>query len=324
MILPWLSGFLEFRKAPVTWLLFLFNMGFYVFLAFQSYSDDKQFDRFVSDTDFLKTQAFVFAQFIERRPAEYPTLLSDIAARAQQGHRVAQHQLSGLALRDARFAEEGPAEAYFGDEVAIADWKDKFESFVDLQKRHPSQVWGVSSGSEVFWKTVTYQFVHGGYFHLVTNMFFLLIFGGFLEVAIGGAAVFFLYLLGGVAAALAFSELTGLSLAPLIGASGAINGLIGFFAVFYLRHRMSFFYFLLPRLGYYGKIELPVWIFLILWVLSDFASVMASVPELGGVAYTAHLGGFAFGLGVGALVFLWRKAASHGVFGNASRLHKML
>ena len=323
MILPWLLGFQSLIRAPVVWSLFFANLAFYGFTSSSYKSGDASIEELIADSEFLSTQSLVFSQFVERHPAEYSPLINRISEKSKRGSLLARRVLSGLALRDLKFISSGLKIEYSGDAIAIDRWKKKFTDLCRLQKNHPLQEYGIGVGSTVMWKFFTYQFVHGGSFHIIINMFFLLIFGGFVEAVFGHLCFLAVYLLGGVVAALSFMFATGLSMAPLIGASGAINALVGFCAVFFLGKRMQFLYFLLPSYKYYGKTDLPFWIFLLLWVFADVGSAITSVPELGGVAYTAHLGGVGFGVLTGLLLLFWSKSTSHRIFRDASGLHEL-
>src|ERR1019366_4294888 len=90
----------------------------------------------------------------------------------------------------------------------------------------------------------------------------------------------------------------------LIGASGAISGLMAFFSVLLWTKNVRYAYFLfVPRREFAGVVNLPAWITLVLWVLSDLAGHWSTPTELGGVAYSAHLGGELSGV-VAALAFI--------------------
>lgn len=297
----------------MTWLIFFFNLVIYLVFNMQSVEIESKYDGFFNDKETLRVQGFVFGQFINRNPTSYSEFHQRVTERAMQGHSKALETLSALAMRDSRFTENYQSFVVEGDQLAISKWREEFGRLQEAQKDHPGHQLGLSDENPTWVKTISYQFVHGGYVHLIINMFFLMIFGSFLESVVGSAFFLILYLGTGVVAAAVFTFVTGLSSAPLIGASGAINGLIGFFILAFWRQKVSFMYFLLPRSGYSGIVELPGWTFMILWVIGDFTSLMATVPETGGVAYSAHIGGVLGGMLLGALFLTWRKATSQGV-----------
>ncbi|HEX7001059.1 MAG TPA: rhomboid family intramembrane serine protease [Trueperaceae bacterium] len=155
----------------------------------------------------------------------------------------------------------------------------------------------------------TSLFLHGGWGHLLSNMIFLLVFGDNVEDRLGRVPFLVFYLAGGAFATLAHSLFAGPSLVPLIGASGAISAVLGaYFAIFPRQHVLTFVpplfvpWLLLSFLGPVPRFFmwwLPAWVFIGYWALLQIfqagASLGAPVQD-GGVAWWAHVGGFAFGL----------------------------
>jgi len=140
---------------------------------------------------------------------------------------------------------------------------------------------------------VGYMFLHAGPMHLIGNMVFLVVFGNAVCAKVGNLAYVPLYFGLGLVAAAAHNLFSG---GPAIGASGAINGIVGLFLVWYPNNQVRCFYliFLLYffRVGSFAVRSL--WI-IMLWVCFD---VMGLLLSGGSVAYHAHLGGFAAGVGV--------------------------
>ena len=138
-------------------------------------------------------------------------------------------------------------------------------------------------------------------------MLFLLIFGCMLEPVIGGVGLLISYLLSGMVAAGVFLFLSGVSSVPLIGASGAVSGIMALFCFMFWRRSVRYVYFLfIPRRGYAGYVYLPGWITMAIWVLSDLAGYIGTVDEFGGIAHTAHLGGEFSGVVVGLVLYCLR------------------
>ena len=151
----------------------------------------------------------------------------------------------------------------------------------------------VTSYAQVF----TSMWLHGGFLHIIFNMWFLHIFGDNVEDALGHIRYLVFYLVTGVAAVGAQYVIAPSSVVPLIGASGAIAGVTG--AYFFL-FRNSRIVALVPSLfGLWHKIELPAWFFLGYWfvlqLISGFGSLAAVRINEGGVAFFAHIGGVAAG-----------------------------
>jgi membrane associated rhomboid family serine protease len=154
------------------------------------------------------------------------------------------------------------------------------------------------------WQTlVTSMFLHGGWLHLIGNMLFLWVFSNNIEAVMGTPLHLLFYLAGGLAASLAhiFSDPT--SGIPSVGASGAIAAILGAYLVLFPQSRVR----LLVFLGYsMGVTRASAVAFLGLWAVMQLFSGVASlgVPtaQAEGVAWWAHIGGFAFGLVVGWLL----------------------
>ncbi len=153
-------------------------------------------------------------------------------------------------------------------------------------------------------RLITSLFMHGGWMHLIGNMWFLWIFGDNVEDACGGLRFLAFYLLCGVAATLAHTWAGPDSLTPLVGASGAISGVLG---AYLLKHPRANVRTLIP-LGFFSRIvDLPAWVFLVIWMgLQVFLQAGARGGQGGGVAYLAHIGGFVAGMGL--IVFFEQRA----------------
>jgi rhomboid family protein len=143
-----------------------------------------------------------------------------------------------------------------------------------------------------FWSTLfTSMFLHGGWMHLGGNMLFLWIFGDNIEKAIGNMRFLVFYLVCGLAAGIAHIVFNSGSGVPTVGASGAISGILGGYLLMFPQNRVR----VLTR-G--GVVAVPAIVMLGMWILMQFINgigEIANTPETGGVAYMAHIGGFAAG-----------------------------
>jgi membrane associated rhomboid family serine protease len=143
---------------------------------------------------------------------------------------------------------------------------------------------------------VTSMFLHGGWLHLIGNMLYLYIFGDNVEDRIGHAAYLVFYLLCGIAAALTEVYFQQGSSAPLIGASGAIAGVLGAYFLLYPKSRVLT---LIPLFVFFPIIEVPAVLFLGFWFFMQFLqgtlSAFAGGETSEGVAWWAHAGGFVAG-----------------------------
>jgi membrane associated rhomboid family serine protease len=149
------------------------------------------------------------------------------------------------------------------------------------------------------WLSVlTAMFVHTGWLHLLGNMLFLLIFGNNIEDRFGRIRYLVFYLACGYVAAYGFAALTGSSPEPLVGASGAISGILGAYLVLYPRARV---WSLVPFLLFI-PLPIPAWIVLGLWFVLQWTDSLGHAAAGGGVAYVAHIVGFLAGMLVGLAV----------------------
>jgi membrane associated rhomboid family serine protease len=154
---------------------------------------------------------------------------------------------------------------------------------------------------------ISYQFLHGGWMHLITNMLFLWVFADNVEDAFGHIGFLIFYLLCGVAAGMLHTLVMSQSPAPLIGASGAVSGVLASYLLLYPRARIWILLFL--------RIPLPISAFWALsgWFVLQIVSVFLATEEDLQVAWWAHIGGFLAGL---VLTFALR---SRLLIGNAPR-----
>ncbi len=159
-----------------------------------------------------------------------------------------------------------------------------------------------SPGPPLVWLTLlTSMFVHGGVMHLVGNMLYLWIFGNNIEDLIGRAKFLLFYIGGGLVAAFAHILSAPSSLVPTVGASGAVSAVLGAYLVAYPRARVVCLVFLVI---FVQLITVPAMVVLLFWfviqALQGFASLGAG--HTAGVAWFAHIGGFAAGV-VGIKLF---------------------
>lgn len=137
------------------------------------------------------------------------------------------------------------------------------------------------------------MFLHGGFFHIISNMWFFWIFGNNVEDAMGHFRFLVFYLLCGIGAGLSQILMNINSTVPMVGASGAISGVIGAYFLLYPGARILtlvlVFYFI--RLVY-----IPAGIFILFWFIIQVISSLTMSQEGGGIAWYAHIGGFITGV----------------------------
>jgi membrane associated rhomboid family serine protease len=142
------------------------------------------------------------------------------------------------------------------------------------------------------YRLFTSMFLHGGFFHILSNMWFLWVFGDNVEDRMGHGRFLLFYLLGGVAAALAQGLFTPASTVPMIGASGAVSAVLGAYYVLFPRaYVVSVALFIFPLF-----VTFPAGVYLGYWAFLQLFQGLLGLP---GVAWWAHLGGFLFGVYAG-------------------------
>jgi len=149
-----------------------------------------------------------------------------------------------------------------------------------------------SAAQQVF-SFVSFMFLHGGFWHLLGNMWSLYIFGDNVEDRLGPLRYLSFYLICGIASGVSHLLLNLSSNLPTIGASGAIAGVMG---AYFMLHPRAKILTLIPIFFIPYFLEIPAYFFLGIWFLLQFFNAAASQGQTGGVAWWAHIGGFIFGI----------------------------
>ena len=154
---------------------------------------------------------------------------------------------------------------------------------------------------------LTSMFLHGGWFHILTNMWVLFIFGDNVEARMGRFRFLLFYLLCGTAAALLQVYILPSSERPMIGASGAIAGVLGAYLVLFPRSRIAS---LVPLFFIFTIVEIPAFVFLLFWIALQLYSGWFSIQSGAGsgIAWWAHIGGFVFGVMMVSFFAIRRRA----------------
>lgn len=155
---------------------------------------------------------------------------------------------------------------------------------------------------------LTSMFLHAGWLHILGNMLFLWIFGDNLEDEMGHGGFLLFYLLSGFAAAVAQVAMDPSSPIPMVGASGAIAGVMGGYLLLFPKARVDvLFVFVI----FFRIFSIPAWVVLGVWFTLQLFSGLSLPGDMGGVAYWAHAGGFAGGVILGLPAFLRRGGRSY-------------
>lgn len=229
-----------------------------------------------------------------------------------------------IPLHDDNTTRETPVITYglIGLNIAIFLYQlslspSELEAFFGTYAVIPNQLTQSFQGGEVqqpiapFFTLFTSQFLHGGILHIVGNMLYLRVFGNNIEDVMGKIWFLLFYLLCGALAALAQWFFSMESEIPLLGASGAIAGIMG---AYILRFPTAKILTLLPLIIIWTTIRVPAFVFLGIWFAQQAIYSIATLEgtttigtEGGGVAYWAHAGGFIVGVVIGPLFGLFRE-----------------
>jgi len=167
---------------------------------------------------------------------------------------------------------------------------------VPARYTHPAWAYFVGLHIDNYWPFLTNIFLHGSWFHLISNMWALWIFGDNVEDRMGHIKYLIFYILCGVFASLTHFIFNANSTIPAIGASGAISGVMGAYMIMFPTSRIIT---LIPIFFIPYFIEIPAIIYIGFWFISQFISGTFSIfvgQNAGGIAWWAHIGGFIFGV----------------------------
>ena len=175
-----------------------------------------------------------------------------------------------------------------------------------------------SIGQQLF-SFLSFMFLHGGFWHLLGNMWFLYIFGDNVEDEMGPLRYVLFYLICGVASGVTHLLFNYYSNIPTIGASGAIAGVMG---AYFVLHPKSKILTLIPIFFIPYFIEIPAFFFLGFWFLLQFISAAGSDAAAGGIAWWAHIGGFVLGIVIFKLFTLIPAERYAGTLTQKRRTHR--
>jgi membrane associated rhomboid family serine protease len=179
-----------------------------------------------------------------------------------------------------------------------------FEHFLNEYGAIPVFVLNMTSPGEhppPYITVFTSMFLHGGFFHVAGNMLYLWIFGNNIEDSMGHFRFVVFYLISGIIAVYTFSIVNPHSTIPMVGASGAVSGVLGAYLILFPRAKVLT---LIPFGFYMQVVKVPAVFLLGMWIVVQLISGMASSRSGGGVAWFAHIGGFLAGI---VLIGLFKK-----------------
>lgn len=292
MIFPMPENLQDFKKYPLT--LTLIGLNVFLFIIFFSGQAFNAVNTKILERSNLELSGRIYKEFqivsAKNMRSKLPEWLLNVDPRNSDGMTV----LGVYALRDGAFLENAKNYEYAGDQIAIKRWKEDMGLYYKESQDQVLNKFGLSSlnslSQPLTW--ITYQFSHSNWFHLLSNMIFLLTIGAAVEVVAGSSMLLGVYLLGGIAGGFSFLGSEAHGVIPVVGASAAVSALMGFYLVAEARRRVRYYYFFTPFKGGFGFIYMPTLLLFPLYLLSDFTATLSTPEGMGGgVAYIAHIGG---------------------------------
>ena len=299
LIIP-LQHKLSWRKPPVLTLsIILLNIAIFIFYQLQDDSKVYEIYDAYSDSILAHAEAPHYVDYIERNPMHFH---ADYVAYIKQS--LSEHGPDSIAndmALDLEFVEFlNQYKDVIWDEKDSQWWLETRDNFYQNEiKKLSNYAYGFIPGEFELHSLFTYQFLHGGWGHLLGNMLILFILGFGLERILNPFKLLILYLLTGALSAVAYSFVSQSSMTTLVGASGSISGLMGIFVGVYGLQKIRFFYFIGFAFGYF---RFPALIILPIWVANELMQHLTYINS--NVAYFAHIGGLVSG---GFLAFLFRQ-----------------
>lgn len=180
------------------------------------------------------------------------------------------------------------------------------ESFILQYSLIPSEIDFGNLSS--FLPFLSSQFLHAGFLHIISNMLFLWVFGNNVEVSLGFFLFPIFYLASGVVAGLTQYLVTPTASIPMLGASGAVAGVLGAYFALFPKNRIKTLLFIFV---FVTIVDIPAYFLLFYWFITQFFSGIASINSVeGGIAFLPHIGGFLFGW-FSAIPLLYKKQDLH-------------
>ncbi len=301
MVVVPISGKISWKNPPIiTICLILINC--FIYFIFQLNDNDYYMtvERYYFTCGLAEIEVPRYDIYLKDKDGGVPDIQADEA--------MDEDQLFGLYMKmrqDGLFLKKLHEEEIITEADRIyEEWKDLRAEYEELQSKMFSISYGLIPAKKRIFTFFSYMFLHGSIDHLIGNMMFLWLIGCILEMGSGRLVYCFTYILTGLGGALFFWLLNMYSMIPLVGASGAISGIMGAFTVMFGKDRVKVFY----SLGFYfnyvrfsGLFLLPIWI-------GKECCYLFFGPE-SNVAYDVHIGGIVSGVFIGflALKFFGRR-----------------
>ena len=307
-IIP-LTGKLSWRNPPVVTIAIIL-LNCLVWFVFQHGDTEKQYrvSEFYFNSGLADIEVSRYMAYREDRLEEF----ADAAAPEQLDQETLVQFYLEMQQDDLFLKKLEKDEIITPSDPVYAEWKDLRSVYESKRSQLTSLNYGFIPAKKSFLTSLTYMFMHASTGHLFGNMVFLWIVGCMLEMGLGRLRYSGLYIIGGLFAVWVFWLIYMNSTVPLVGASGAIAGLMGAFAVLFGRKRVKIFY----SLGiYFNYLRIPAIILLPIWVGNEFFQLFFGGASH--VAYAAHIGGLIGGALFGFICLKFALGFDHDVIAEA-------
>lgn len=291
LVLP-LHRRIDWTRPPVVTLaLCLVNVLIFVGVQDQRQSERQHATRYYFQSGLADTELPGYYEYLRERGREEHAERLERASQRRHARALVLYALQAdrsflQALHDGRVIES--------TQPGYGEWRDQRRHFDRLWGKTTVERYGLTPAVSAPETWLTSMFLHGSSGHLLGNMIFLALIGLLVEAALGALAFLVYYLVGGIAAAAAFVTLHPDLEQPLVGASGAIAGTMGLYAVVFARHRVRVFYTLIV---YLDHARVPAWVLLPVWLGHEILQALAHPNSP--VAFEAHIGGLMAGALIG-------------------------
>jgi membrane associated rhomboid family serine protease len=290
LIIP-LEKSIDWRKPPfITFLLILINT---LILIFSNSHDDKAYEKafnYYFGSDLPKIELVRYLQIQQQRTDSDNQAIINALENNSASNEMRFNVLMQMQNNQDFIKQLKADEIITALEEIYPLWKEQRGEFDRLLNKTIIDNYGFIPAKHKPLTFLTHQFLHGGYGHLIGNMLFLFLIGVTLETALGSFVYLICYLISGLGAVTLYWLVYSSSEMTLVGASGAISGLMGMYAGVFGLRKIRFFYSLL---FYFDYIKAPALIMLPLWMLNEIYQLI--FIEGSNVAYMAHLGGLLTG-----------------------------
>jgi len=295
LIIP-LTGTLSKKNPPIV-TIGIIALCCFVFFVIQS-GDTRKYEQaqeFYFDSGLYKVELSAYFTYLSTTRQDKS---AEVLAKRQNWSRQAIVAWYQRMMQDVEFQTKLlNGEIIRGDQPGFPEWRQLRSQYDEILSRVVTVRYGFRPPFPTYFTPLTYMFLHGSFSHLLGNMIFLWLVGCALELGYGRASYVGLYLVTGVLAVGLYYLIYTTNTAPLIGASGAIAGLMGAYTVLYGRRKIRVFY----SLGFYfNYTRVPALVLLPLWIGNECFQLFFG--ESSHVAYVAHLGGLASGALLGLVV----------------------